>query len=80
MTTVDLDDVSALTSSLSVPSDLNSPNAKLVYLYVRSAGQTTVDDICTSLGMKRLVLFGVLPLLVSQGYLRRDGDAVFPED
>ncbi|WP_135820409.1 helix-turn-helix domain-containing protein [Halostella litorea] len=59
-----------------LPTELESPRAKLVYLYLSDAGETTVDDVQSSLGLRKMTLFGVLDTLSTQGYVERRGDTV----
>lgn len=46
-----------------LPTDLDSPRAKLVYLYLRGSEGATVDELATDLGMTRLALYSVLRTL-----------------
>jgi DNA-binding MarR family transcriptional regulator len=55
--------------------DLESPRAKLVYLYLINVGKATVSDIADALDLRQLTLFGVLDTLAERGYVDRDGDA-----
>ena len=43
-----------------LPRELRSPRAKLVYLYLNSSGKATISEMSDALGMKKLVLFSVL--------------------
>lgn len=63
-------------TTVSLPSELESPRAKLVYLYLSESGETTVDDVQTSLGLRKMTLFGVLDTLASQGFVERRGETV----
>jgi predicted transcriptional regulator len=60
---------------LEVPEDLQSPESKLVYLFLATTGGATVDDLHRALDIKRISLFPVLGILDSQGLIERDGDA-----
>jgi hypothetical protein len=64
-------------SALTVPQNVSSSTTKLVYVFVTTRQVTTIDEICSALRMKRLTLFGVLPRLLSDGYVARDGDRIF---
>ncbi|NHN48269.1 TrmB family transcriptional regulator [Halostella sp. JP-L12] len=59
-----------------LPTELNSPCAKLVYLYVSVTGETTVDDVQDALDLQKITLFGVLDTLTSQGVVEKTGDRV----
>jgi len=63
-------------STAALPTELESPRAKLVYLYLADAGETTVDDVQTSLGLRKMTLFGVLDTLTSRGFVERRGETV----
>lgn len=65
-------------TELSMPSELNSPCAKLVYLHVSVTGQTSVDDVGDALDLQKITLFGVLDSLTSQGFVEKSGDRVAP--
>jgi hypothetical protein len=67
-------------TTLTIPETVLSPTAKLVYVFVLTQQATTVDEICSSLRMKRLTLFGVLPSLLSKANVAREGDSVFVSD
>lgn len=51
---------------LTVPDTIDSPRAKLVYLYLETATEATVADIQTALDMKRISLYSVLDTLVDR--------------
>ncbi|MFC6823550.1 TrmB family transcriptional regulator [Halopelagius fulvigenes] len=65
---------SPLDGDESLPSDLQSPRAKLVYLYLRQMEEGTVEHLRTALGMKTITLYPVLGTLVEKGHVRSDGD------
>jgi hypothetical protein len=57
-----------------VPDGIESPEAKLVYVYLdASRTGATVDELVDHLGIKRLALFPVLDCLESRGLVDRDG-------
>lgn len=57
-----------------VPEGLNSPRAKLVYLYLSTNGASTVNELQDGLGMKKISLFSVLKTLCEESYVgRTDG-------
>ena len=59
-----------------LPDELESSQAKLVYLYVETVGETTVGDVNKTLGMKKLSALAVLQSLSRKGLVERDGDDV----
>ena len=65
-------------TTTSLPSELASPRAKLVYLYLDTTGQATADELAASLSMKKLAVLSVLRSLRSAGLVERTGDAFEP--
>jgi hypothetical protein len=62
----------------SIPTDLASPRAKLVYLQLRVAGAATTAELADRLDIGRLALYPVLELLLEAGHVRRDGQRYVP--
>lgn len=58
----------------SVPDDLDSAQAKLVYVYLEATDGATVDDLGATLAMKKLSILSILNTLSSAGYVERHGD------
>ena len=56
-----------------IPEDLNSPRAKLVYHSLDAAGPADADALAQRLGLKKMSLFGVLDSLQSADVVERDG-------
>ena len=56
-----------------IPTALESPRTKLVYLYFVMAGKGTVDDVHDALGIKLISLYPVLETLNEKGLVQRDG-------
>lgn len=56
----------------SVPEELSGPEAKLVYLYLRTADCPTVDELCRALGMPKLSLLPLLDALGERGLVDAD--------
>lgn len=48
-----------------IPPSINTPGAKLVYLYINTATATTIEDLQTGLDMKKITLFSILDTLKS---------------
>jgi len=61
-----------------LPSELDSPRAKLVYLYLSVSGETTINDLQAALDMQKITLFGILDTLTSNGFAEKNGDRVTP--
>lgn len=57
-----------------IPAEIESASSKLVYLYLHTAGEATVEELQSSLGMKQLALFPVLDTLSSEGLVDREGE------
>lgn len=68
MTTASRDEPEAV----SVPSDVESPVAKLVYLCLRVEGGQTADDLQRRTNMTKLSIHGTLRTLQSMGLVRND--------
>jgi DNA-binding MarR family transcriptional regulator len=62
-----------------VPTALTSPRTKLVYLYLVSAGETTVTELNEALDVSRLTLLPILRSLDAQGFVRRTEGGYAPE-
>lgn len=58
-----------------IPTEIESSGSKLVYLYLHTAGEATIEDLQSSLGMKQLALFPVLDTLSSEGLVAREGES-----
>ena len=57
-----------------VPDDLTAADSKLVYLFVAVSDGATVDELQSSLGLKKISLFPVLDTLSERGLIARDDD------
>lgn len=57
-----------------IPSDLTSPQAKLVYLSLLVTEDATVTDLQELLGLSKLTLFAVLESLLAKGLVQRTED------
>jgi DNA-binding MarR family transcriptional regulator len=64
--------------SLAVPDAVDSPQAKLVYLYLSVSPGATVDELHASLDLRRISLLPVLDTLVERGLVDRDGERYVP--
>ena len=56
-----------------IPTTLESPRAKLVYLYLAMAREETVENMHNALGIKLISLYPVLETLIEKGLVQRDG-------
>lgn len=63
---------------VTVPDGVDSPRAKLVYIYLSTAEHATVDELAERLGMQKMSLFSVLGTLHTDGHVDRDDDRYRP--
>lgn len=61
-------------TTATIPADVDSPNAKLVYLYLATSGGASLDDAKRSLDLPQLTLLSVLKTLRKHDLVERDGD------
>ena len=59
-------------ASVSVPADLQSARAKLVYLYLAVAGTATADDVRDALALEKGTVLSITGALREQGHVRRE--------
>lgn len=71
-------EIEAEAEPISVPSELDSPASKLVYLYLQTRGECTVSDIQASLDMQKISLYPLLKSLSKRGLVDRDGERYSP--
>lgn len=64
----------APTAAPALPPELQSPRAKLVYLFLTTKGDATVSEMGDSLGMKKMSLYSILKTLKREGMVDCDGD------
>ncbi|WP_440769740.1 MarR family transcriptional regulator [Natronorubrum sp. DTA28] len=60
-----------LKSTVPVPDDLESPRAKLVYLYVAATDGATTERLCDDLDVKKGTVLSITGTLRERGYLER---------
>lgn len=60
-----------MTLDVSIPTDLDSARAKLVYLYLAAAGGATVDELCAELAVTKGTMLSIIGTLRDRGYLER---------
>lgn len=54
---------------------MNSPRARLVYVYLTAVSEASVDELCTSLDMSRLTTFSLLRALEEAGLVTETHNA-----
>jgi hypothetical protein len=58
----------------SIPSDLESPRAKLVYLFLSTHGEATLSELESCLDMKKISLYSILSTLCERGLIDQDAE------
>lgn len=58
-----------------IPSELESPRAKLVYLFLSTHGEATVSELQSGLGMKKISLYSILSTLCERGLIDQDAES-----
>ncbi|SNZ12241.1 hypothetical protein SAMN06269185_1568 [Natronoarchaeum philippinense] len=58
-----------------LPAELDSPRAKLVYLYIATADSAHLTDLQATLGLKKITLFSILDTLQGRDLIEERGDA-----
>lgn len=61
-----------------LPTELSSPQAKLVYLYLDATGGSTLADLKATLSMQKIAILSVLSSLSKQGLVEKDGEMYAP--
>ncbi|GAB3664854.1 helix-turn-helix domain-containing protein [Halopiger thermotolerans] len=56
-----------------VPDEIESAQAKLVYVYLAATGSATVDELRETLALKKVTLLSVLRSLMRIGVVEKDG-------
>ena len=62
----------------SLPAELDSPQAKLVYLYLDATGGTTVADLKKTLSLRKMAILSVLRTLSKQELVEKNGATYAP--
>lgn len=57
-----------------MPTDVESPRGKLVYLYLDTVEGANLDELVDGLDVQRITLYSVLKTLRERGLVDRDGD------
>jgi len=66
--------INGATDRFDLPNDLTAADSKLVYLFVTVSDGATVDDLQSSLDIKKISLFPVLDTLSERGLIERIDD------
>lgn len=61
-----------------LPTDVESPRGKLVYLYLATRQGATLDELHAELDLPRITLYSVLKTLRGRGLVAQDGDRYLP--
>ena len=59
-------------SDVSVPTDLESARAKLVYLYLDTRGTATLNDVCEALNIDKGSVLQITSTLRERGYVHQE--------
>ncbi|AHF98489.1 hypothetical protein HALLA_06155 [Halostagnicola larsenii XH-48] len=60
-----------ISEETALPTELNSPQAKLVYLYLEAADGATVSEVSDALSMKKMTTLSVTNSLSTQGLIEK---------
>jgi predicted transcriptional regulator len=60
-------------TAVTIPTTLDSSGSKLVYLYLSTVDEATIEDLQTTLEMQQIALFPVLETLESADLVDHDG-------
>ena len=61
-------------TDVSVPENLDSARAKLVYVYLAVRGEATADEVCTDLELDKGTVLSIVGTLRKYGHVEREGD------
>lgn len=59
---------------MSMPTELRSPRAKLVYLFLSMNETATITELQDGLNMKKISLYSILKTLEKRGLISKDGE------
>lgn len=60
-------------SEVSIPTELRSARAKLVYLYLTTREGATADDIADALNAKKVTVLSIVGTLREKGFVHHEG-------
>jgi len=66
--------ISQATQTHTIPTSLQSPRAKLVYLFLSTNGTATINELQDGLNMKKISLYSILKTLQKKDIISKDGD------
>jgi len=61
-----------------LPRELESPRAKLVYLFLSARGGATIESLADGLHLEKITLFSILDTLSKRDLVRKDADTYRP--
>lgn len=59
---------------IGMPTDVESPRGKLVYLYLETVGGASLEELAEGLDVTRITLYSVLKTLQERGLVDKDND------
>ncbi|MFB6131258.1 MAG: helix-turn-helix domain-containing protein [Salinigranum sp.] len=62
------------TQRVTLPAEIESPSAKLVYFYLTTHGEATIGELQECLGMKKITLYSILGTLRKRGLVEGETD------
>lgn len=62
-------------SQIALPGEIESPRAKLVYLFLSMNETVTITELQNSLDMKKISLYSVLKCLEEQNLISKNGES-----
>lgn len=74
MSTTELTQNATATPIDQMPTELESSNGKLVYLYLTTVEEATISGLKETLNMQELTLFPTLAILEDKDLIERDGE------
>jgi len=66
-------------SVTTVPEELESAQAKLVYLGLKTADGASVDELHSNVDVSKLTLHSILKTLVGRGIVREEDKTYYPD-
>jgi len=66
--------ISQAKHAVDIPTDLRSPRAKLVYLFLSMNGTTSITELQDGLNMKKISLYSILKTFEKKDVISKDGD------
>lgn len=61
-----------------LPRELESPRAKLVYLFLSTRGEASIGTLQEALHIEKMTLYSILDTLEGRDLVRKDRDAYRP--